>query len=50
MEAKDITVIMSLLWGISEALSLIPQVKANGIFHGIYVLLQQFRDRNTYGR
>lgn len=32
-------VIASALLGVSEVLALIPSVKANGIFHSIYIAL-----------
>ena len=31
-----VTIVLSVLWGISELLSLIPSIKANGIFQLIF--------------
>jgi hypothetical protein len=36
-------VIVSVLWGISEALALIPQVKSNSVFTLIYNALKYLR-------
>lgn len=35
------TEILGVLWGLSEALSFIPQVKANGIFQMIFEALKK---------
>lgn len=43
MEDK-IVVILGALWGISEALSLIPVVKANGVFQAISNLVKSIKD------
>jgi hypothetical protein len=34
------TIVATGLWGISEALSMIPAVKANGVFQAIYNILK----------
>lgn len=36
--------ILGVLFGVSEALSLIPQVKSNGVFQMIYNLLKSLMD------
>lgn len=43
MEVDTTTVVLLALLSVSEALSLIPAVRANGIFQLIYGLLARFR-------
>ncbi len=43
---EKISLIMAVLLGVSEALSLIPQVKANGIFQLIISVLKKLVPEN----
>jgi hypothetical protein len=43
MDPATLSLIFGVAWGISEALSLIPQVKANGIFQLIYNVLKRLK-------
>lgn len=45
MEAK-LAIIFGVLFGISEALSLIPQVKSNGVFQMIFNILGALAKNN----
>jgi hypothetical protein len=40
MDANTVSIILGALLAISEALSMIPSVKANGIFQAIYNILR----------
>ena len=40
MSAETVILILSVLFAISEALSMIPQVKENGVFQIIYSVLK----------
>jgi len=42
MTGDNMALILGVLLGISEALSLIPSLKANGIFDFIYKILKMF--------
>lgn len=38
-----LTLILAVAFGISEALSLIPKIKGNGIFQTVYELLKKLK-------
>lgn len=40
MDDSTYIIILGILWGISELLSLIPGIKANGVFQLIYNMLK----------
>jgi len=44
MGSDQITIILGVLLAISEALAMIPDVKANGIFHAFYSFLHGGKD------
>lgn len=37
----EVTIVVTALWAVSEALSLIPDVKSNGVFQLIYNTLKK---------
>jgi len=43
MEQVNIMMILAVLFGISESLSMIPQIKANGVFQLIFNVLKSFK-------
>jgi hypothetical protein len=43
--AANSAVILGALWGISEVLSLIPSIKANGVFQFLFNLLKAAKDK-----
>lgn len=45
MDSTTIAIITTALWGVSEALSLIPSVKANGVFQLIYGVIKKITGR-----
>lgn len=45
MDSTTIAIITTALWAISEALSLIPSVKANGVFQLFYNLIKKITGR-----
>ena len=40
-DPNTVTVIIGALFAVSEVLGMIPQVKANGVFQGIYQILKK---------
>lgn len=46
METETITIIIAALLAVSEALSLVPAVRANGVFQAIYYILKYLAKRN----
>lgn len=46
VESGTITAIFALLWAVSEALSLIPSIKANGIFQLFCQFLGKCKQNN----
>jgi|688.fasta_scaffold02549_10 hypothetical protein len=45
MNSEKILLVLAVLGGISEALSLIPSVKANGVFQLVYNALQALKPK-----
>lgn len=45
MDANTIAVIATAAWAVSEALSLIPQVKANGVFQLMFNIIRKCAGR-----
>lgn len=45
MDPATVTIIISAALAVSELLALIPSVKANGIFHAIYIGLAKISGR-----
>lgn len=41
MDADTVAIIATAAWAVSEALSLIPGVKANGVFQVIYQIIKR---------
>jgi hypothetical protein len=46
MDSNTISLVLGALLAVSEALSMIPAVKANGIFQAIYNLLGAIKGKN----
>jgi hypothetical protein len=47
MDTDTTMVVLGALFAVSEALSLIPAVKANGVFQFIYVLLKRLAGKEV---
>jgi hypothetical protein len=47
MEPATLSLIFGVLFAISEALSMIPAIKANGIFQAIYNILGAIKGKNS---
>lgn len=45
MDANTIAVVATAAWAVSEALSLIPAVRANGIFQLVYQVVKKIAGR-----
>lgn len=47
LNKDNIALALAVAWGLSETLALIPAVKANGIFHAIYIGLAKIMGKEV---